>query len=181
MSAGTTLAYAVADVMRGVEGQPADARVIEYAGDADAVMGLVAHCVAQSDVETLHVTVPLQDVALARLLSQVAEPAPGGIPETVRLIDPVALVQRLQPYLAERLGAATAAALHLALGESGTYTLRLHEASVVAPDRAAVTWLLLGTHQRGRLAWLEAAPPALRRALAAAFPIPLPLPGLNWV
>ncbi len=144
-------------------------------------MGLLAHWLAQPGLDTLQVTVPMQDAALARLLSQVAEPAPGGIPETVRLIDPVALVRRLQPYLAERLGAATAAALHLAAGESGTYTLRLREASVTVPDRVALTWLLLGTHRHERLAWLEAAPPALRRALDAAFPVPLPLPGLNWV
>jgi hypothetical protein len=180
-SAGTPLAYAVADVKQDMERQPADAGVIEYAGAAGAVRGLLAHCLAQPGVETLHVTVPMQAVAVARLLRQVAEPTPGGIPETVRLIDPLGLVWRLRPYLAERLGAATATALYLTAGERGTYTLRLRAASVVVPDRAALTWLLVGTHQRERLAWVEAAPPAQRRALAAAFPIPLPLPGLNWV
>jgi hypothetical protein len=177
------LGYVVVQMGRAEEGQPPPPlRVVEHAGDATAVVALLRAAASAQGATAVRITVPAFAPALATLLARIAPepPWPDVIPTTVRLIDPAALLDHLRSYLVERLGTDVAGGLAIEPG-GDTFTLRLHGETATAPDRAALTWLVLGTHHTERLAWLEAAPPALRAALQAVFPLPLPLPGLNYV
>jgi hypothetical protein len=180
---GGAVAYVVGRTVRHLADGRFMAQVVEYAGDAGAVAGLLTTWTARPDVVALRITVPEHDAPLNLALRRaVAEPPqPSIVPTTIRLVDPVALLQHLHVYLTERLGTAQAAALRLSGGAGGSFTIHLGDHTATAPDRAALTWLLLGTHHPDRLAWLDGAPVALRAALDAAFPVPLPLPGLNYV
>jgi hypothetical protein len=184
---GGPLAYVVVRLLRRQGDEARLAQVVEYAGDPGAVATLLASLLARPDVAAARVTVPADDVALNMVL-RAAAPEPGsplgipsGVPNTIRLIDPAAFVHHLRLYLSERLGDERAASLAVTHGADGRFVVRAGEQTVTAPDRAALTWLMLGTHDQTRLSWLDGAPAALRVALDAVFPVPLPLPGLNYV
>jgi GNAT superfamily N-acetyltransferase len=151
-------------------------RVNEYAGERAALVASLAGVMAHLGLESLHLVIPAWDADfIAGLAPLGLTPTPTGTGHTYRIINLPVLAEALGDYLRERLGET---AERLRFEQQGDrYRVRCGRAAVTL-DSPRATQMVLGAPQGPAVP--KAARP-LRRLLEAVFPLPMILPGLNYV
>jgi GNAT superfamily N-acetyltransferase len=150
-------------------------RVAEYAGSRAALVDALPSLLEAGDLRQIEFQGPSCDRELARLFErQGLELFASTIDDhTIRLLDLPRLMQRLRPYVDARLRSAQARRLAVQQRD-GDCTFALGEEAVDL-DLARSAALVLGGPKAPQVEG------ELGRALASLFPLPLPLPGMNYV
>ena len=149
----------------------------ETGGDPEAVVNLAAALAADEEVRSLDLAVPGAheelSIACDRLgLSKTERPASG----TFKLLDPAGFVDKMRPLIAERAGTQFAKSLEVS-NLSGGCSFRLNRERLDVSNEAELLRLIfepgwrieeLGSSQLGTL-------------LGVAFPLPMLMPGFNFI
>lgn len=182
-------AYVITRV-RAVQAGLTRLHIVEYAGVRDAVIDTIGTIIGETSPSVITFTVPANDGQLLDLLtadglSGTRCTLPG---HTLFITDPGTLLAKLASYIQERTGMEVgkevliAEAPGVSEGQETRWNLRVGGELVEIPSRQHFTRLVFGgmTPQD-----LESIVPrggtAARRFLEQAFPVPLPVPGLNYV
>ena len=167
--------------------EPAQVRVVEFAGERTLVAAALPRLLAHYGAGSLTLHVQGSDPALRALLTAGGlSGAPDSASGTLRVINFPQLMDRCRPYLAERIGAAAAGGLVFEAdappgSAGGGFTVRRGAESVRLPDLAALAVYLFGAPET------TAAPAApegsvdLAATLAQALPLPALWYGINYV
>jgi GNAT superfamily N-acetyltransferase len=156
-------------------GHDAPQRIVgEYAGSRAALVEALPLILEQSGLQLMSFDFPAHDRELAYLLArQGIELARETIRDhTIRLLDLPVLMRRLRPYVRARLARNEARQLSFEQGDGCIFRYGSEE---VVLDLARSAALVLGGRRAPRVRG------ELGRVLAAVLPIPLPLPGMNYV
>jgi GNAT superfamily N-acetyltransferase len=159
-------------------GTPADyprRLVAEYAGSRAALLEGLPSLFDASGFEQITLRAPAWDQELAYLLDRAGSaPKPTTLPDhTIRLLDLPRLMRRLRSHTAERLSRVHVRGL--TFDQEGSRCIFGFGDEKLQLDLRKGAALVLGGPE---------APPVdgeLGRVLALLFPVPLPLPGLNYV
>lgn len=173
---GEPSAYAVYHRQR--QGDEQVGRVIEYAGSRSHIMAALPAVAAAAKVPAVELRVPDFDPSLIR-----AANASGRSPRadylmhhTIKVSALDTFVRDIKPYIEERIGRTGAGGLAFQAGPGGTYDVILGEEHFpFAPP--AFTQMVFGRPEGIDTSDLGIAGDVLARL----FPMPLPLPGLNYV
>jgi len=146
----------------------------EYAGSRAALVEVLPLILEQSGLKLISFDFPAHDRELAYLLTrQGIELARKTIRDhTIRLLDLPTLMRRLRPYVMARLGRNEARQLSFEQGDGCVFGYGPEE---VVLDLARSAALVLGGPRPPRVRG------ELGRMLGSVFPMPLPLPGMNYV
>lgn len=146
----------------------------EYAGSRGALMEAVPAVLEQAGLEQICLDVPAHDVELQYLLASRGIEMKGATikDHTIRLLDLPELMRRLRRYVAARLPRREARALTFEQGEGCVFGYGSEKQSFDLGPSAA---LVLGGPRAPQVGG------ELGKALGAVLPVPVPLPGLNYV
>lgn len=197
--AGLPVAYAILRISREKDGSN-NAEIIEYAGDRILLFAHLARIAASCSLDVFIVTVSGTDVLMRSLLESLGvDGAPNTLPgHTFRVINFPGLMRRLLPYFEERAGREALNGLSFRSEPTGVPTN-------VAPDDEEFNRIFgvrhileyqgerLAIEDEGILAKLIFGHPGedvlgglgmsehLRMLLEEILPLPVPIPGLNYV
>ncbi len=166
-------------------GDPSLLRVVECAGDRDAVAAAVTHLANHYGVAAVEVHVVASDVALARRLDGAGVAWRTEVTSgTVRVIDFPGLMDSARPLLAARLGDDFAAGLRFEADERpgsarGGFTVRHGAATIRIASHADLGPWLFGAPNNAFPA--VEGDGTLAATLAGALPLPTLWYGLNYV
>lgn len=176
---GVPVAAVTVSIRRDPQHGTARLLVAETAGSRPAVLGVLPRLAAQYEATHVRWAGYPTDAALADLALAHGWPtAWDGHEGTLKILDWPRLLADLRPLLADRVGAATLDSLRFQPEDDG---LKLARLTVHRGDESlclegdAIVRLVFGSHQ-------PLDPPAspLEDLLRRAFPVPLPLYGLNY-
>ncbi len=173
-TAGDVLAYVTLGRDWG-ERHDAPRRLVgEYAGSRAALVQALPAIIEASELELITFDFPADDRELAYLF---AREGVGMKPSTIkdhtmRLLNLPELMRRLKPYTEARLARSDARKLSFRQGEECVFGCGSEEARF---DVGRATALVLGGPEASRVGG------ELGRLLSSIYPIPLPLPGMNYV
>lgn len=172
---GEALAYAVLSRDWGDPTEGRERWVSEYAGPRGALVQGLPSLLEAADVDDIEFRAPQWDRELAHLLQDAGLRLREGTlwEHTIRLLDLPLLMRRLRPYLAARLTRREIRALAFAQTAKECVFTHGDEALTLAVGKA--TALVLGGPEA------PAVRTELGESLGALFPIPFPLPGMNYV
>jgi len=146
--------------------------VIEWAGDAPAVISLIMEALERYALTELTMRIPWQEQELIRLLAADIPFTPNN--GTIRIMDSKRLMEQLQPYFLS-VDPALAAEMEAGMSADGTTLMRVGNESIQL-DRMAMTSLVFDIDPRYE------AKPSIRNRLSKVFPIPFPYTrGLNFI
>jgi len=173
-SEGRPLAYLALTRHSQREGRERSRRVSECAGSRAALLDALPALCRAADLDQVQFRLLGWDRELAYHLGKLgAAPHPSRISGTLRLLDLPGLMRRLRPYLAARLPRADLRRLSFAQqGDACTFALGEERLQL---DLSHAAPLVLGGADAPQV------PGDLGRVLSAIFPLPLPLPGFNYV
>jgi GNAT superfamily N-acetyltransferase len=162
----------------GDSGARGNVRIGELAGSRSGIAAALPALLDRYAVPVVNLWVQRTDVEMALQSQRYGWTAqPQTFPGTVGVVDPPTLIDTLMPLLVER--AAEAAELKVTATEAGaTFTLGAEHVSIPAPGPLAA--LLFGGKTAAAGSELQQAG-ALGHLRNALFPIPLLLPGYNYV
>jgi len=153
-------------------------RIVEYAGSREVLIRSLGVLLDRYGVKQLRISIPFYDRALIHGLESrgfgYEVGTMGG--HTLRVIHFERLMERMRSYMEERLGRKAAARL-VFFERGGRFIFRWGDEERRVGDRLTLTRMLFGAsggETRGHIKGLQA---VLREIL----PLPLPLPGLNYV
>lgn len=156
--------------------------VRETAGSRVAAMAAVGELARRFGTKQIEWEGCGRDAALADACAAIgAKPARTAHYGTVKLLSVERLLSEFKPLLRERLGDEAAALTVTSQSENGAVrraTFELNGEKLSVAGEIEVLAALFGSPEIDPLA---AAPEKLGKALRQAFPLPLPLYGLNWV
>lgn len=177
-SGGTPVAYCFTRLPWGHSREQGVRQVIEYAGSRVALVASLAQVLADLNLRELRLAVPWQDADLLWLLRQeglAGERIP--LPEhTMRIVNFPGLMADLRPYVQARLPARLRRGLRFE--QDGDCYAIVRRRECLELDGAAMTRLVLGAPQQ--MTEVVTANRALDELIAALFPLPSFLPGLNY-
>jgi len=162
--------------------------IVEYAGSREDIISALGFIFAEFSPSVVTFTVPGPDRQFLRLLSQRGlVGAPCTLPGHTLFINSLRmLMEKLSFYVEERTDRRPGRDV-LVSDEPGTaeggemrWVLRVGDEEAVIPGRAVLTRLVFGGLSEEELDGLAGHGP-LRVFLERAFPVPLPVPGLNYV
>lgn len=175
-SRGTPVAYCFTRLPWGYTREQGVREAIEYAGSRVALAGSLALALAGLNLRELRLAVPWQDTDLLWLLRErgiAGDRIP--LPEhTMHIVNLPGLMADLRPYVQARLPASLRRGLRFEQEGERYAITRGHER--IELDGAAMTRLVMGTPQTKVVTTSR----ALDEILAALFPLPSFLPGLNY-
>ena len=147
----------------------------EYAGSRAALVDGLAAVLPGAELEEIRLSFPAYDRELAYLLrARGAELSPATVPShSFRLLDAAGLMRVLRPYCASRCSAGVLRALRVE--PNGERTRLTLGGETVDLDISQVGALALGGAEAPVIGG------ELGAVCARVFPIPLPLPGFNYV
>jgi len=156
---------------------PEDRRrhVTEYAGSRAALADGLPALFEASGLEQIEFAVPTHDRELPGIFTRQGLGLKPGTLEahTIRLLDLPRLMRQLRPYVAARLTRSEARQLCFRQGEGGcAFALGEEELELNLPQSAA---LVLGGPEAPEVGG------ELGRVLGSLFPVPFPMPGMNYV
>ena len=159
-------------------GTPPESRrrnVSEYAGSRAALADGLPGLFEAGGYEQIEFAVPTHDRELAGIFArQRLGLRPGTVEDhTIRLLDVNRLMRRLGPYVAARLPRSEARGLSFGQEDDGCI-FRLGDEKVEL-GLAKSAALVLGGPEAPKV------PGELGRVLASLFPVPFPMPGMNYV
>ncbi len=178
-SAAGPVAYCFTRLPWGYTHEQGMREVIEYAGSRVALVGGLAQAMEGLNLRELRLAVPWQDVDLLWLLHEQGI-AGDRIPlpeHTMRLVNFPGLMADLRPYVQVRLPAALRRGLRFEQQDDRYAIVRGHERFEL--DGPAMTRLVMGI-PAGQTTEAIATSPVLDEIIAALFPLPSFLPGLNY-
>jgi ribosomal protein S18 acetylase RimI-like enzyme len=178
-SDGRPLAYCFTRLPWGYAREQGVREVIEYAGSRVALVASLAQVLADLNLRELRLAVPWQDTDLLWLLRQQGL-AGDRIPlpeHTMRIINFPGLMADLRPYVQARLPASLRRGLRFEQQDDRCAIVRGHERLEL--DGAAMTRLVMGI-PAGQTTKAVTTSPVLDEIIAALFPLPSFLPGLNY-
>jgi predicted N-acetyltransferase YhbS len=185
----TVLAYLIVHqpdkVRRRHPDEPAQVRVVEFAGERTLVAAALPRLLAHYGAGALTVHVQGSDPALRALLTAGGlSGEPDSASGTLRVINFPQLMERCRPYLAERIGADVAAGLVFEAdappgSAGGGFTVRRGAESVRLADLASLAVYLFGSPELTSVA--PEGSPDLAATLAQALPLPALWYGINYV
>ena len=162
--------------------------IVEYAGSREDIIDALGFVIEEMSPSVISITVPTHDRQFLRLLNTYGlsgSPCPLAR-HTLYVTNFWSLLERLSSYIEERTGMRPGRDV-FAVGESGAsegeemrWALRVGDELVQIPSRRHLTRLIFGGIT---VEEFEAIAPRGRakRFLERAFPVPLPIPGLNYV
>ena len=158
-------------------------RLWDYAGDREAVCAGLALAMRRERVRRLTAAVPAWDAAfLARLQDAGLRGKDGTIPwHTLKIPDFRRFMEKLRPALEERAGARAVAGLRFERRGHGGGAIRAGRRALVLENSHDLVALVFGAPPRKLPAAVRRAPAPVARFIAAALPLPLRFPGLNYV
>jgi hypothetical protein len=150
--------------------------VNEYAGERAALAASLPRVMAHLGLDLLGLRVPAWDGDLIAALRPLRiEPEAAGTGHTYRVLDLPGLAEAMGDYIRERIGEQAG---RLRFEQQGDrYHVRLGRSAVALDPPAAVQMVLGAPGGSG----LPRAPRELRAVLRRIFPLPMALPGLNYV
>jgi GNAT superfamily N-acetyltransferase len=153
----------------------------DCAGDRAAVLAGLGRFMRAHSIKRITVPVPAHDAALAGRLGAVAKARTEELPEhTVKILDFKGFMDKVRPILAQRVGHKTLAAIRFrnagagGIISAGRTTFRM-------PGSQDVVQRVFGSADRTLPEVPDAAGTVIREFMAAAFPLPLVWPGINYV
>lgn len=180
-------AYAITRA-RTIQGGSTRVHIVEYAGSREDIIDVIGFVIEEISPSVITFTVPAQDIQFLRLLNAYGLSGsrctlPG---HTLYVTSFRTLLERLSSHIEERTGMRpgrdvfTVGGSGASEGEEMRWTLRVGDELVEIPSRQHLTRLVFGgiTMEES-----EAIAPRGRakRFLERAFPVPLPVPGLNYI
>lgn len=149
--------------------------VVEYAGSREALLESLPSLFETSGFERITLRAPAWDRELVYLLKRAElAPKPTTLPEhTIRLLDLPRLMRRLRSYTAERLSPADVRGL--TFEQEGSRCIFGFGDEKLELDLRRAAALVLGGPEAPLVEG------QLGRVVASLFPVPFPLPGLNYV
>ena len=173
---------------RTIQGGSTRVDIVEYAGSREDIIEVIGFVIEEISPSVITFTVPAQDIQFLRLLNTYGLSGsrctlPG---HTLYVTNFRTLLGRLSSYIEERTGMRlgrdvfTVEESGASEGEEMRWTLRVGDELVEIPSRQHLTRLVFGGITMEEF---EAIAPRGRakRFLERAFPVPLPVPGLNYV
>jgi len=172
---GRPLAYLCLSRIWGLPRDKPVRALAEYAGSRVALLEGLAALLPAAGLSEVQASFPQFDEELTYLCRQHGLGlTPDTIPgHTIRLLNLPGLMKALRPYVLSRLSGAEARGLRFGQNEEGCRFGFGTETSEASPAHAAA--IVLGGHRAPRVAG------ELGAILSRLFPIPVPLPGLNYV
>ena len=172
---GSPAAYVVLSRHWGTSREDRRRVVAEYAGWRAALAEGLPALFEAGGYEQIELAVPTHDGELAGIFARRGLGLrPGTLEDhTIRLLDVNRLMRRLGPYVAARLPRSQARGLSFLQEEDGCI-FRLGDQKV-ALSLAQSAALVLGGPEAPEV------PGELGRVLASLFPVPFPMPGMNYV
>ena len=161
---------------------PVDARVsnvIEYAGDRYTIVEAMRYVFDMYGIDGLNLYVPFHDGEMIHLLRRKGiSSTPINMPGyTIKIINFSGLMERLHPYIEERLGEKADSLEFHQKGDE--YRIRLGGEELTVRGSAELVHLVFGTHDEREK---EIIPRTnTLKDLTYVFPLPLAYPGLNYV
>jgi predicted N-acetyltransferase YhbS len=151
------------------------ARVGEYAGYRAGIVAALPAIAKDLDLEAVELRVPEYDPSLRRAAEMTKLPSTTDFltHHTIKIPALETFVRGIKPYIEERLGRSGAGAIAFQPGTGGSYDVIIGEDRTPF-DIAAFTALAFGSPARA----VDGVGEGL---LERIFPVPLPLPGLNYV
>jgi len=175
---GTPIAYIVTEAFW-KENEP---NIVEYAGPRDIVLYLIEYLFRTLNVETIGLTVPYHDLNMLYLLGKqnLKEPQSEAL-ASMTIINPSSFIEKIRPYLEERMGKKEAHKFIFALTHD-KINLYLNGEKVNFQDPRALTLLFFGAPERLKGPpqpefTLDLYPESLMNVL----PLPTPIYGLNYI
>jgi len=175
---------------RTIQGGSTRVHIVEYAGSREDIIEVIGFVIEEISPSVITFTVPAQDIQFLRLLNAYGLSGsrctlPG---HTLYVTNFRTLLERLSSYIEERTGMRPGRDV-FAVGESGAsegeemrWTLRVGDESVEIPSRQHLTRLVFGgITPEDFESIVPRGGTTARRFLERAFPVPLPVPGLNYV
>lgn len=146
----------------------------EYAGSRGALVEALPSVLEQTGLQQIGLDIPAHDRELAYLLAREGiELGRATIKDhTIRLLNLPVFMRRLRPYIAARLPRREARELTFEQGDGCVFGF---ESETQSFDLGRSAALMLGGPKAPRLRG------ELGRVLGSLLPVPLPLPGLNYV
>ncbi|NOU97290.1 GNAT family N-acetyltransferase [Paenibacillus sp. LMG 31456] len=150
------------------------AEILEYAGNDEAVIGLLHEIIDRLSPQQLHIPVMGDRAALSeKLASTGCAFSESMIPGTIRMINFPGLWSSLQPYMMRQLGADRLSELSLVETSNG-YKISYKDESLTIGHRGATALLFNGSSLTEQS--------ELKAVLAQLFPLPFPYTeNLNFV
>jgi predicted N-acetyltransferase YhbS len=173
-SEGQPLAYLSLRPHPQREGKERSRRVFEYAGSRSAMLDALPALCRAAGLDQIQFRLLGWDRELTyRVAKFGATTRPSRISGTLRLLDLPGLMRRLRPYLAARLPRVDLRRLSFSQhGDTCTFAFGEEQLQL---DLSHAAPLVLGGADAPQV------PGDLGRVLSAIFPLPLPLPGFNYV
>jgi GNAT superfamily N-acetyltransferase len=161
---------------------PVDAKVgnvIEYAGARYAIADAMKHVFDMYDLDGLNIYVPFYDKELIYLFRRKGiRSMPVNMPGyTVKIINFVGLMEKLRPYIEERLG--RRAELLKFDREGDRCYIHLDRETLIVEDGDELAHLVFGTYDEREKEMMPKT--GALKLLMEVFPLPLVYPGLNYV
>ncbi|RKY00076.1 hypothetical protein DRP77_12145 [Candidatus Poribacteria bacterium] len=157
--------------------EPGVSYLVEYAGSRWAAVGAMGYIFDIYGIDELRLVVPFHDREMIHLLRiRGLEGVPVEMPGyTVKVINFVGLMERLRPYMEERLGRIARLLGFRCEGER--YLIRLGREELAVEGDADLVRLIFGSAEGSGMI----PETGELKVLADLFPIPLVYPGLNYV
>jgi predicted N-acetyltransferase YhbS len=174
--AGDATGYVL--VRRSHWGEKPVVRVTEYAGARPYIVGALPAVAAVIGADAVELAVPDYDAGLRRAaaLTGIVPRTDFLLGHTIKVSSLASFVRGVRPLIEERLGRTGAGGLAFQVGSGGTYDVIVGEEHFPFPVQAFTT-LAFGSPQADTLDGAAFGGGELGRM----FPVPLPLPGLNYV
>jgi len=175
---GRPIAYIATEFLRN-ENEPS---IIEYAGPRDIVLCLIENLFKDLNAETIKLTVPHHDLSMLYLLEEEKlEKSPSKALASMAIINPYSFLEKIQPYLEERIGKKEAHKFIFDL-KHDKIKLYLNEEEVDFQDSRALTLLFFEAPEKLIVppqpkVKIEPYPESLLNVL----PLPTPIYGLNYI
>ena len=156
--------------------------MIEYAGPRSVVLYMIEEILKILNVNAIKLIVPHQDLEMLHLLEKRnVEKTSSEAPASIAIINPKNFLEKIQPYLEERMGEKESRRfIHDLVHEK--IRLYLNEEETSFQDSRALTLLFFGAPDKLR------APPQPKvkikphpESLSYALPLPTPVYGLNYI
>ena len=156
--------------------------IVEYAGPRSIILYLIERLLETLNVNAIKLTVPSQDLGMLYLLEeQNLEKTPSEAPASMAIINPQSFLEKIQPYLEEKMGEKESRRFIYDLVHE-KIRLHLNGEETSFSDSRALTLLFFGAPDKLR------APPQPEvkikprpESLSHALPLPTPIYGLNYI
>lgn len=178
-SGSTPVAYVAVRGMDRKEGGWSQ-RVIEFAGDSEAILFAMATMASEAGSDGhLVIETQAEDELAHRLNDMGIDSTTGRLGGTVKIVNFTRTMEKLRPYFANQLGSSFAESLEFTAG-SGRYIISGEGGILEIDGETNMLWTLLGTPPDSQIENVRATG-LMKKALDTCLPLPLPALPINKI